>query len=96
MPGVVSVKVNLSSVSSGLDLNCLASGLDLVLTPPPLPGSSVIDFDRHKEVFEAAYRSCNGQIARLTQNAIQLSKPFLGPTTDDITRERVELIGDFV
>jgi hypothetical protein len=96
VPGVVNVKVNLSSVSSGLDLNCLASGLDLVLTPPPLPGSSVIDFDRHKEVFEAAYRWCNGQIARLTQNAIQLSKPFLGPTTDDITRERVELIGDFV
>jgi predicted acylesterase/phospholipase RssA len=64
----------------------LASGLDLVLAPPPFSGSSVIDFDRHKEVFEAAYRACNGQIARLTQNAIQLSKPFLGPKPDDVTR----------
>jgi NTE family protein len=40
--------------------------LDLVLGPPAFPGSSAIDFDRHTEVFEAAYRWCNGQIDRLS------------------------------
>jgi hypothetical protein len=28
-------------------------------------GSSFIDFDRHTEVFEAAYRWCNSEIDRL-------------------------------
>jgi NTE family protein len=39
--------------------------LDLVLAPPAFPGSSFIDFDRHTEVFEAAYRWCNSEIDRL-------------------------------
>ncbi len=30
--------------------------LDLVLTVPALPGANFMDFDRHVEVFEAAYR----------------------------------------
>lgn len=38
---------------------------DLVLAPPAFPGSSFIDFDRHTEVFEAAYRWCNSEIDRL-------------------------------
>jgi NTE family protein len=40
--------------------------LDLVLAPPPFPGSSFIDFDRHTEVYEAAYRWCNLQLDQLT------------------------------
>ena len=39
--------------------------LDLILAPPAFPGSDVIDFDRHTEVFEAAYQWCNGHIDRL-------------------------------
>jgi predicted acylesterase/phospholipase RssA len=36
-----------------------------VLAPPPFPGSSFIDFDRHTEVYEAAYRWCNLQLDQL-------------------------------
>ncbi len=39
--------------------------LDLVLAPPEFPGSSFVDFDRHTEVFEAAYRWCSGQLDQL-------------------------------
>ena len=40
--------------------------LDLVLTVPSLPGANFMDFDRHFEVFEAAYQWCRDQIERLT------------------------------
>jgi NTE family protein len=40
--------------------------LDLVLTVPPLAGAQFMDFDRHLEVFEAAYRWCRTQIDELT------------------------------
>jgi NTE family protein len=39
--------------------------LDLVLTVPLLPGANFMDFDRHYEVFEAAYQWCNAQIDEL-------------------------------
>jgi NTE family protein len=39
--------------------------LDLVLTVPNLPGASFMDFDRHLEVFQAAYEWCNDQIDAL-------------------------------
>jgi NTE family protein len=39
--------------------------LDLVLNVPPFPGSNFMDFDRHFEVFEAAYLWCRGQIDAL-------------------------------
>jgi NTE family protein len=55
-----------------------ADPLDLVLAPPPFPGSSVIDFDRHTEVFEAAYRWCGGQIDRLTAERNPALKVILG------------------
>jgi NTE family protein len=29
---------------------------DLIVAPPPFPGSSFMDFDRHNEVFQASYR----------------------------------------
>jgi len=40
---------------------------DLVLTVPPLPGASLMDFDRHREVFEAAYEWCRRQMAELSE-----------------------------
>ena len=39
--------------------------LDLVLSVPPLPGASFLDFDQHFEVFEAAYNWCRDEIDRL-------------------------------
>jgi len=39
--------------------------LDLVLAPPPFPGSSFIDFDRHSDVFEAAHKWCTLQLDHL-------------------------------
>ena len=41
--------------------------LDLVLTVPALPGANFMDFDRHFEVFEAAYQWCRDQIDELTE-----------------------------
>jgi NTE family protein len=39
--------------------------LDLVLTVPALPGANFMDFDRHSEVFEAAYQWCGRRIDEL-------------------------------
>ena len=39
--------------------------LDLVLTVPVFPGANFMDFDRHTEVFAAAYRWCHQQIDEL-------------------------------
>jgi NTE family protein len=39
--------------------------LDLVLAPPPFPGSSFLDFDRHHEVFRASYEWARRQIDEL-------------------------------
>jgi NTE family protein len=39
--------------------------LDLMLTVPELPGANFMDFDRHFEVFEAAYQWCNARIDEL-------------------------------
>ena len=41
--------------------------LDLVLAVPALPGANFIDFDRHSEVFEAAYQWCRGRIDELVE-----------------------------
>ena len=38
---------------------------DLVLTVPALAGANFLDFDRHFEVFDAAYHWCNAQIDAL-------------------------------
>ena len=38
---------------------------DLLLQPPPFPGSSYMDWDRHREVGEAAFRWCLETIDRL-------------------------------
>jgi NTE family protein len=39
--------------------------LDLVLAPPPFPGSSFLDFDRHNDVFRASYDWARRQIDEL-------------------------------
>jgi NTE family protein len=41
--------------------------LDLVLTIPALAGANLLDFDRHSEVFDAAYQWCRGRIDELTE-----------------------------
>ena len=42
-----------------------AGPLDLVLAVPALPGANFMDFDRHAEVFEAAYQWCRSRIDEL-------------------------------
>ena len=39
--------------------------LDLVLPVPELPGATLLDFDRHFEVFEGAYQWCRRRIDEL-------------------------------
>jgi NTE family protein len=64
VPGPTSVLRRCVGIHQNPDLLPIES-LDLVLAPPAFPGSSAIDFDRHTEVFEAAYRWCNSHIDRL-------------------------------
>jgi NTE family protein len=44
-----------------------AGPLDLVLSVPSLPGANFMDFDRHSEVFEAAYQWCRQEIDALAK-----------------------------
>jgi NTE family protein len=64
VPGPVAVLRRCFGIHQNPDL-LPVEPLDLVLAPPAFPGSSFIDFDRHTEVFEAAYRWCNREIDRL-------------------------------
>jgi NTE family protein len=64
VPGPVAVLRRCFGIHQNPDLLAI-DPLDLVLAPPPFPGSSAIDFDRHTEVFEAAYRWCINEIDRL-------------------------------
>jgi NTE family protein len=64
VPGPVAVLRRCFGIHQNPDL-LPVEPLDLVLAPPAFPGSSFIDFDRHTEVFEAAYRWCNSEIDRL-------------------------------
>jgi NTE family protein len=41
--------------------------LDLLLTLPALPGANFMDFDRHSEVFQAAYQWCHRRIGELAE-----------------------------
>ena len=67
VPGPISVLRRCFGIHQNPDL-LPTEPLDLVLAPPPFPGSSFIDFDRHTEVFEAAYRWCNLQLDQLEQD----------------------------
>lgn len=60
--------------------------LDLVLAPPAFPGSNAIDFDRHTEVFEAAYHWCNSHIDRLMAECNPALDAILGAKTNPTTR----------
>ena len=64
VPGPVSVLRRCLGIHQSPELLPIGP-LDLVLAPPPFPGSNFIDFDRHSEVFEAAYQWCNIQIDQL-------------------------------
>jgi NTE family protein len=66
IPGPITVLRRCFGIHQNPDL-LPTEPLDLVLAPPAFPGSSFIDFDRHTEVFEAAYRWCNAELDRLTR-----------------------------
>jgi NTE family protein len=40
---------------------------DLVLSVPIMPGASLLDFDRHSQVFEASYQWCRAQIDKFAE-----------------------------
>jgi NTE family protein len=64
VPGPVSVLRRCIGIHQNPDLLPIEP-LDLVLVPPPFPGSSFIDFDLHSEASEAAYRWCTIELDRL-------------------------------
>jgi NTE family protein len=66
VPGPIGVLERCLSMNQNPDL-LPAGPLDLVLNVPPSPGVGFMDFDRHTEVFEAAYEWCLGQIDALEQ-----------------------------
>src|SRR5204863_8503013 len=65
-PGPVNVLRRSLFANNTFDLNTVAPH-DLILGPPPFPGSSFLDFDRHTEVFEASYHWALNQIDVLTE-----------------------------
>jgi NTE family protein len=64
VPGPVSVLQRCFVMNQNPD-RLPAGPHDLVLPVPALPGASFLDFDRHSEVFEAAYRWCSSLIDEL-------------------------------
>jgi NTE family protein len=66
VPSPIGVLERCLSMNQNPDL--LPTGpLDLVLNVPPFPGVGFMDFDRHSEVFEAAYEWCRGKIDALNR-----------------------------
>jgi NTE family protein len=64
IPSPIGVLERCLSMNQNPDL--LPTGpLDLVLNVPAFPGVGFMDFDRHSEVFEAAYEWGRGQIDAL-------------------------------
>jgi NTE family protein len=64
VPGPVSILRRCLCIHQNPDL-LPVEPLDLVLAPPPFPGSSFLDFDRHSEVFEAGYKWCSAELDKL-------------------------------
>jgi NTE family protein len=85
VPGPISVLRRCVGIHQNPDLLPIESS-DLVLAPPAFPGSSAIDFDRHTEVFEAAYRWCDSHIDRLIAECNPALDAILGAETSPITR----------
>jgi NTE family protein len=85
VPGPISVLRRCFGIHQNPDLLPI-DPLDLILAPPAFPGSSMIDFDRHTEVFEAAYRWCNSHIDKLVAEHNPALDAILGTKPDEITR----------
>jgi len=64
VPGPVSVLRRCFCIHQSAELLPIGP-LDLVLAPPPFPGSSFMEFDRHSEVSEAAYQWCSTHLDQL-------------------------------
>lgn len=54
---------------------------DLVLRPPPFPGSSFLDFDRHTEVFHASYEWAKETMEELTRTGDEALAALLEPAS---------------
>jgi NTE family protein len=54
---------------------------DFVLSVPALAGASFMDFERHKEVFDAAYQWCNARIDEAGETGDSALAAVLGTTT---------------
>jgi NTE family protein len=80
VPGPVSILRGCIGIHQNPDLLPIER-LDLLLAPPAFPGSNVIDFDRHTEVFEAAYQWCNRYIDQLMAECNPALGAILGTTT---------------
>ena len=64
VPGPISIVRRCLCIHQNPDLLPIEP-LDLILAPPPFPGSSFLDFDRHSEVLEAGYKWCMAQLDKL-------------------------------
>jgi NTE family protein len=85
-PGPITILRRCFGVHQNPDLFPLGP-LDLILAPPAFPGSSFIDFSRHREVFEASYQWCLGQIDEL----LSMNNPALAAILARDAGKSVEL-----
>jgi NTE family protein len=76
VPGPVSVLRRCLCLHQNPDLLPIGP-LDLVLAPPPFPGSNFLDFDRHSEVFEAGYQWGGVQLDQLMAEHNPALEPIL-------------------
>ncbi len=95
-PGPVNVLRRCLAAGQNFDAT-LAEPSDLILGPPPFPGSSFLDFDRHTEVFHAAYHWALGQIDLLIAKAdpammaiLQAGSPAAGTRPHTAREETAE------
>ena len=65
-PGPISV-IHKSVFANARQGSPAAGPHDLILSPPPFPGSSVMDWSRYEEVFEASYDWAQNELRRLEE-----------------------------
>jgi NTE family protein len=95
-PGPVNVLRRCLGAGQNFDPKIAEPG-DLILGPPAFPGSSFLDFDRHTEVFHAAYHWALEQIDLLIAKAdpammaiLQAGSPAAGTRSHTVREEIAE------
>jgi len=68
IPGPIGVLQRCLVLNQNL-IGCRSARLDLVLPVPELAGATLLDFDRHFEVFEGAYQWCKRRIDELGEQS---------------------------